>query len=747
LIAEKGIIGVTLMSVKLTIRGEQSMKYRTLLVLFLLGIAIALTACSTSEPPECPDCPQVECPEAPPCPDCPEPEACPEYEAVLPTIEVAWSGSGHADIEAEAFRYWDEDDPVVISTSCAKCHSTDGYIDFLGADGSEVGSVETEYPALENMGIECVACHNSVTASKDSVLMPTGIELSGLGGESRCMECHQGRHSKVSVDASIAEAAGVENAVDAEEDIVYEELGFANIHYYPAAATKYGTLTLGGYQYEGKSYDGNFAHVDEFDTCIECHNPHTLEVQVQACVECHGEGEPREFRMLASAVDYDGDGDIQEGIAFEIQGLQEILGAELVAKGLIYDASSYPYFFDDAGERFASWTPRLLKAAYNYQLSQKDPGGFAHGSKYIIQLLYDSIEDLNVEAVASLSRDDHGHFLGSADAFRHWDPGTRENGVVSGGCARCHSADGLPLYFEEGVNISTIPANGFQCETCHGGGEWPARYAFSSVTFPSGKTIAPAEGDESVLCMQCHQGRESGADLDASITKGRIEAAKAFEEAVATAKDAGETAPLETEPDDTVLPGQRFLNIHYFAAGATRYGSEAGGGYEYAGKEYVGVFLHVEGFDTCIACHDAHELEVKTDQCFTCHAGVEDVKDIRKPATADDPIDYDGDGDLEEGVYDEIATMKEVLSDAIVAYSVNTEGVNEVTYLAGYPYWSAANEGEELLWTPTLHRAAYNYQYASKDPGGFAHNGAYVLQLLYDSIEAIGGDVSAMTRP
>ena len=44
-------------------------------------------------------------------------------------------------------------------------------------------------------------------------------------------------------------------------------------------------------------------------------------------------------------------------------------------------------------------------------------------------------------------------------------------------------------------------------------------------------------------------------------------------------------------------------------------------------------------------------------------------------------------------------------------------------------------------------QATYNYQYASKDPGGFAHNGKYVMQLLYDSIQSIGGDLSGMSRP
>ncbi len=94
-------------------------------------------------------------------------------------------------------------------------------------------------PAPVNTVVDCVACHNSVTAAKDSVVMPSGIELTGLGGEARCMECHQAR-IKVSVDAAIANAAVDDGAVSAD-------LGFRNIHYYAAAATKYGTLAQGGY--------------------------------------------------------------------------------------------------------------------------------------------------------------------------------------------------------------------------------------------------------------------------------------------------------------------------------------------------------------------------------------------------------------------------------------------------------------------------------------------------------------------
>ena len=41
---------------------------------------------------------------------------------------------------------------------------------------------------------------------KTSVVMPSGTELAHLGDESRCMECHQGRESTVSVNTALSKA-------------------------------------------------------------------------------------------------------------------------------------------------------------------------------------------------------------------------------------------------------------------------------------------------------------------------------------------------------------------------------------------------------------------------------------------------------------------------------------------------------------------------------------------------------------
>jgi hypothetical protein len=711
----------------------------------LLIAAVAISGCAGSgenAAGDCPDCPA--CPEI----DCPIP-----IGGGLTPYEQAWAGSGHAKSDAEAFRHWDEEDDGLVSADCAKCHTTDGYVDFHGGDGSEVGSIEGEVVALDVMGIECAACHNPEVVKKTSVVMPSGLELTELGDEARCMECHQGRESSTSVNASVLELAGVDDLTEVDLDAVLEGLGFKNIHYYAAAATKYGTLAKGGYEYPGKTYDGNFAHVEEYNTCIECHSPHTLEVQVEGCTTCHGVGEPQTFRMEGSAVDYDGDGDLEEGISSEIAGLQEVLvsallsySQDVVGSPIVYNAASYPYFFVDtngdgvAGEdesvrenSYATWTPRLLQAAYNYQVSLKDPGGFAHGGKYLIQLLYDSIADLDGALAEPLTRDDHGHFRGSAEAFRHWD----EDGEVEADCARCHSAEGLPTFLTErmvvagvevGVEVAQPLSNGFQCETCHGGEEWPARFAVSSVMFPSGATVTLDAEDESGLCMSCHQGRESTKSVDATV--------------------AGLGA-------NAVSAEIGFVNVHYFPAGASRYGSQAQGGYEFTGKSYAGYFAHEEGYTGCTDCHDAHELEVKTDSCFTCHAGVDDVKDIRKSE-----VDFDGDGDSEEGMYHEVDTLREALYAAIQAYATNTAGAPLIYDSHSYPYWfndsdenGEVDPGEAIYpnsyksWTPNLLKAAYNYQYAVKDPGAFAHNAEYVIQLLYDSIQAVGGSTAGFARP
>lgn len=722
----------------------------------LLLAAVILAACGA--PTEAP----TAAPTEPPIPSV--------EQAAVPFYEL-WVNSGHNDVASEPFRHWDGDDPAEVPASCAKCHSTAGYQDFLGADGSEANKVDAAVPAAQAQGVQCVACHNPVATNLSSVAFP-GFEtdeagepvpfvVEGFGDATRCLVCHQGRESKASVDAQIARFA-VED-VDAVVAPIKDDkgndvrFGFRNIHYYAAAATLYGTEVKGGYEYEGKMYDAKHDHVEGYNTCVGCHDPHSLEVKVEQCAMCHGEGVTAEGGLKniresqASAMDYDGDGNVEEGMYYEIEGLQQALmaGIQTYAKdtagtGIVYDSAAYPYWFADAdgdgaadknaegnAVGYSTWTARLLKAAYNYQVSIKDPGAFAHGNKYIVQLVYDSIEDLGGD-VSKFTRNDAGHFAGNTEAFRHWDA----EGEVPYGCVKCHTASGLPEFIKNAGTVAVTgsgsvvtagvgaaePNNGFACSTCHNEADWPNRYGVTSVPFPSGKTVTfskkDADGklipDDANLCLECHQGRESTASMNNALRGKEL---------------------------DTVDAGVRFKNIHYFAAGATLFGNEAQGAYQYEGKEYLGRHAHVENGFTCTSCHDVHALEVKTDSCATCH-GTDDAEAIRYG----DPIDYDGDGDTAEGMAGEIATLTEALYAQLQTYAAANGGAIEYNS-AAYPYFFGADGKGYATWTPRLVKAAFNYQYTQKDPGAFAHNGKYIIQILIDSIEDLGGDVTAYTRP
>ena len=337
-----------------------------------------------------------------------------------------------------------------------------------------------------------------------------------------------------------------------------------------------------------------------------------------------------------------------------------------------------------------------------------------------------------------LRRSDPGHFDVTAEAFRHWDA----DGVVPGACARCHTADGFPVYLENGVAINTTPSNSLTCSTCHDNvGEFTLR-TVDEVKFPSGATLSFGEGAESNLCLNCHQGRESTVSVNNAIAKAGV-------------------------GDDEVSPDLAFRNVHYFAAGATLFGSDAAGAYQFDGMDYNGRNLHTEDFSTCTDCHDQHALTIRVNRCDNCHEevnGPEDVLLIRYEGDDEgvQGIDYDGDGNATEPIRDEIMSFEDALLASIQAYASDTIGTGIIYNPNSYPYWFVDLDGNGVAdqsevssdnsyksWTPTLLRAAYNYQYMQKDPGVFAHNPDYALQVLYDSIEAVGGPeaVANFTRP
>jgi hypothetical protein len=319
-----------------------------------------------------------------------------------------------------AFRDWDADGAV--PSTCAKCHSAEGLPYLL-----ENGSIDKAMPIAN--GFLCMTCHTSPphTRFAGPVKFPSGA-VKDLGDASNlCLNCHQGRASKKSVDSSISGGPA--------------PYRFTNIHYFPAAASFFGHEVQGGYEFSGKAYAGRNpynSHLGLFTDCVECHFGtksfnrqqddsddlfHNAAPSKEDCAACHGNdiaqphpGDAAQFEFggirPAHIPDYDADGNTSESIEAELDGLEAELYAHLQAYGnsignpIAYDEAAYPYFFSDLNGNGVvdpeevdssngyAFDATALRAAYNYQFSLKEPCGYIHNAVYLAQLMVDSIEHL-----------------------------------------------------------------------------------------------------------------------------------------------------------------------------------------------------------------------------------------------------------------------------------------------------------------------------------------------------------------
>ena len=324
-------------------------------------------------------------------------------------ISSKWWGSAHADIESEAFIHWNEDEPARVPTSCAKCHSGQGFLDYLGQDGSTAQAVDQ--PAAVESVISCEVCHNEQAKNLETVLLPSGEEIALVANDALCATCHSGTNTGSAVVAAVSGYT---------DDEIVPDGSFINPHYAFAALTWLGSEGSGGYEYGQKEYVGVFKHAAGVQTCTQCHDAHSLHMNTASddsslCAACHsnvtGYADYRD--VTVDEIDYDGDGTV-EGLYHEIEGVRAVLLSSL--QQYTYDEigeqigwfDQYPYLFidtDNNGEisqeeavfpnSYSSFTPRLMRTVFNLQFSLKDPAGYVHNGKYILQLLFDSIEDLS----------------------------------------------------------------------------------------------------------------------------------------------------------------------------------------------------------------------------------------------------------------------------------------------------------------------------------------------------------------
>ena len=284
-------------------------------------------------------------------------------------------------------------------------------------------------------------------------------------------------------------------------------------------------------------------------------------------------------------------------------------------------------------------------------------------------------------------------------------------------------------------------------------------------------TPVPQTIGNNIICVFCHQGRESGWTAWNKVRRDRI----------AQGDTATNAANFWYNNPTTVIDpkGFGFVNDHYLADGALLYSANAD---EFPGKQYSdGIPAHQTM--GCIDCHmgnpDAnngiatHTFAPVIQTCQTCHGNITDYKQV--PAEAD----YDGNG-VVDTAYNEIGVVTPIPSaanggpgHASPLYGTGKGGsgllglLNEALWDAGiefdpatYPYFFQANQAHTnafayTAFTPNTLAACQNFEQMYFDgPGGaqvaYAHNAFYAAQILIDSLNALGhtsGTKEAFQRP
>jgi hypothetical protein len=721
------------------------------------------------------------------------------------------------------------------SGQCARCHSSDGFRDFIGADGSASNIANVQYsgtdvttvcvangalPCLDTNkvlgtnattvyyanGFRCDACHNGATVLGGGTLnqhtFPRGNAVTMDGNTAICSQCHDGGRPGYEVSKLLAQSPELAYTTAPDTQLTGTNNKTVRAHYLPAASSLFGADASNWYQYPGAVYTSQNKH-GGIAACTDCHSPHTGSVFPDSnpadpsntiaakCGGCHNDeltGLPvanfaqlEESRQFGFEGDIDGNG-TQESLNVEIAGLRAKLLAgiqsyatNVVGTAICFDNSaSNPnrFYLDDGSSvngrcgtqttEYNKYTPRLLRAAYNYMIATNDFGAWAHNPRYAIEVIYDAIADLNIalaplgKQVPNGKRAFNGHF-GAADAASPYSAMLYHGGsnAVTGelippmggwsaACGQCHGgAAGLTSYLAgmpAALTVATPAVPAMQCNTCHtyNGADMKGLRSISKVYFPPQKNGGSTAGEVSfngtdlpvtfALCGSCHSARENMNTVD---LKGMV---------------AG-----------TFNTG--LVNMHYLGAAATVMGSRTHSWYEYAGKTYTafpafwksgtngrapGPHGSPHGAE-CTGCHQGkaskHSFEVDFTYCATCH--------VDETAT--------GGGDYRLAPKEEeFLSMKAELLAALDAY-VNLPA-NQAAFQAGnggatalglcydgntYGYLLVRKAAGCSTTAAKLDlnsgRAGYNLHWMNKDPGAWAHNEFYAAQLAYDSIVGLGG--------
>ncbi|NUM35991.1 MAG: hypothetical protein HUU50_15725 [Candidatus Brocadiae bacterium] len=259
-------------------------------------------------------------------------------------------------------------------------------------------------------------------------------------------------------------------------------------------------------------------------------------------------------------------------------------------------------------------------------------------------------------------------------------------------------------------------------------------------------TAVPSGVGNSVVCLFCHQGRQSGWTLWKKVAKIQ-------------GNDFAYRSPNSTVPGFSTSN----INYHYLAGGALLWSKNA---WEFIVENSDGSSSVPKVYSTgnaqhqsknCTGCHmgsantdnteGGHTWVPRLTTCQTsgCHPGLADFHSVTASG------DYDGDGFVET-TYAEIGAVNALATNLGPQWGTGNGGtglaglMNEALYDAGvrytpdtHPYYTKVDGTTFTAWTPNLIAAAANLNYFKKTGDAMhIHNPHYAVQILIDSLAALG---------
>ena len=245
------------------------------------------------------------------CTICHDPHGATKFEqSFAKNIAEAWGNT-------ELFHGDYQNFPTRDSQSCARCHSGTEHVKWIN------GLEDWDLSADEARVVGCVTCHDLTVLNdsgddfdlgalrdyvREEIFFPPfptednvdifqpidparfGLDTEIIGSDAFCAGCHLGRGGKGDVDEEIADNIGTSGSISRNDN-----------HHGYAAATRYGNMAKGGYEYDQRAnadgqylYSSKFEHVVAYDECNECHSVHSGSVDYEDCGICHNasDGQP-----------------------------------------------------------------------------------------------------------------------------------------------------------------------------------------------------------------------------------------------------------------------------------------------------------------------------------------------------------------------------------------------------------------------------------------------------------------------